>query len=110
MTTEQKEWKHYSVEDLIKDGKLLIGDGYRAKNSELASSGLPFARAGNVNNGFVLDNADFFLGRILRGLGISSAKPEMWYSRLKEQSDALDSLLRTVRTSCTRHNCASGGV
>jgi type I restriction enzyme S subunit len=38
--------------DLIRDGVLEIGDGYRAKNSELGTSGLPFIRAGDLNDGF----------------------------------------------------------
>ena len=74
MTAEQKDWKHYSIEDLMKEGKLLIGDGYRAKNSELASSGLPFARAGNVNNGFVFDDADFFPRENLARVGTKLSK------------------------------------
>jgi type I restriction enzyme S subunit len=40
------------VADLIRDGVLEIGDGYRAKNSELGNSGLPFIRAGDLNDGF----------------------------------------------------------
>lgn len=44
---------------LISQGKLSIGDGYRAKNSELTQSGIPFARAGNINNGFKFENCDF---------------------------------------------------
>jgi type I restriction enzyme S subunit len=36
--------------DLIETGILEIGDGYRAKNSELSSPGLPFIRAGNLSN------------------------------------------------------------
>ena len=39
------------VSDLIGEGVLEIGDGYRAKNSELGEPGLPFIRAGNLNNG-----------------------------------------------------------
>src|SRR5881296_3337917 len=38
--------------DLIRDGVLEIGDGYRAKNSEIGEPGLPFIRAGNLSNGF----------------------------------------------------------
>jgi type I restriction enzyme, S subunit len=44
--------------DLIRDGILEIGDGYRAKNSELGEPGLPFIRAANLNNGFDTDAAD----------------------------------------------------
>jgi len=38
--------------DLVRDRVLEIGDGYRAKNSELGTTGLPFIRAGDLNNGF----------------------------------------------------------
>src|SRR5205807_4437604 len=37
--------------DLIRERVLEIGDGYRAKNSEFGETGLPFIRAGNLNNG-----------------------------------------------------------
>lgn len=54
------EWELHHTQKLIAEAKLLIGDGYRAKNSELATSGLPFARAGNIDNGFHFENADRF--------------------------------------------------
>jgi type I restriction enzyme S subunit len=54
------EWKKYQVSDLIDHSALIIGDGYRAKNSELSNSGLPFARAGNINSGFHFSDADCF--------------------------------------------------
>ena len=54
------EWRQHEVSALIDGGSLFIGDGYRAKNEELASSGLPFARAGNINNGFQFEDADHF--------------------------------------------------
>jgi len=54
------EWRQYSVSDLIERGALVIGDGYRAKNEELSHSGLPFARARNINGGFRFDDADRF--------------------------------------------------
>ena len=50
----------YSVEELIRLSLLEIGDGYRAKNSELSDVGIPFARAGNINDGFRFEGADFF--------------------------------------------------
>ena len=50
----------YRIEELIREKLLEIGDGYRAKNSELSSSGVPFARAGNINDGFKFNNADYF--------------------------------------------------
>jgi type I restriction enzyme S subunit len=37
--------------DLIREGVLEIGDGYRAKNSEFGEPGIPFIRAGNLNSG-----------------------------------------------------------
>jgi len=41
-----------TADDLAKGGVLEIGDGYRAKNSELEGPGLPFIRAGDLNKGF----------------------------------------------------------
>lgn len=56
------------VADLIAEGRLLIGDGYRAKNAELGSDGLPFARAANIDGGFAFEGSDRFpeadLGRV----------------------------------------------
>ncbi|MBI2954379.1 MAG: restriction endonuclease subunit S [Chloroflexi bacterium] len=52
------EWKEYNVAELLRTGALYIGDGYRAKNEELSKEGLPFARAGNINNGFLFNNPD----------------------------------------------------
>lgn len=48
----------YRTSELIADGHLVIGDGYRAKNSELSKIGFPFARAGNINDGFHFEGAD----------------------------------------------------
>jgi type I restriction enzyme, S subunit len=53
-----KGWKRTLNTELIASGVLEIGDGYRAKNTELDAYGLPFARAGNINNGFLFDDAD----------------------------------------------------
>lgn len=39
----------FSTKKLIAAGLLEIGDGYRAKNSEMGETGLPFIRAGDVN-------------------------------------------------------------
>lgn len=43
------DWPLVKTSQLIKDGILEIGDGYRAKNSEMGAPGLPFIRAGDVN-------------------------------------------------------------
>lgn len=58
MSFEEKSWERLSNAQLINEGILEIGDGYRAKNSELDSEGLPFARAGNIKNGFQFEGAD----------------------------------------------------
>ncbi len=58
--THRRPWMRYVTGDLISDGKLSIGDGYRAKNSELGSFGIPFARVGNIDGGFNFDDADRF--------------------------------------------------
>lgn len=48
------------VEELINEGVLEIGDGYRAKNSELGTTGLPFARVANIKEGFDFSEVDRF--------------------------------------------------
>jgi type I restriction enzyme S subunit len=50
----------YEIAELIEQRVLEIGDGYRAKNSELSSAGLPFARAGNVDGGFHFEESEKF--------------------------------------------------
>ncbi len=59
-----EEWENYlhRVSELEQTGTLLIGDGYRAKRSELADTGAPFIRAGNVNGSIITDGAEL-LGR-----------------------------------------------
>lgn len=47
-----------AVSQLIRDGVLQIGDGYRAKNSELGHPGLPFIRAGDLDGSIDTDRAD----------------------------------------------------
>jgi type I restriction enzyme, S subunit len=54
------EWKRWKIKELITAGLLDVGDGYRAKNDELGNTGLPFARAGNINGGFNFVDADRF--------------------------------------------------
>lgn len=61
--------KTYKASDLITDGVLVIGDGYRAKNSELSSTGVPFARAGNIDGGFLFKGADCFPFSTLNKVG-----------------------------------------
>jgi hypothetical protein len=63
------------ISGLIDGHKLVINDGYRAKNSELTSVGLPFARAGNIDGGFDFDGADCFPESELGKVGIKLSQP-----------------------------------
>ena len=74
-TDAQVSWRRYVTGDLIAKGKLSIGDGYRAKNSELGRSGLPFARAANINGGFRFDDPDRFPEKDLAKVGEKISKP-----------------------------------
>jgi type I restriction enzyme S subunit len=50
--------------ELMDDGFLQIGDGYRAKNNELGGDGIIFLRAGHVGDGHIdFAGADRFIGR-----------------------------------------------
>src|SRR5262249_45011818 len=54
-------WEAAVTGDLMKEGLIDIGDGYRAKNSEMTDdeTGMPFVRIGNVRDGFLdLSDAD----------------------------------------------------
>ena len=68
-------WRRRDAGELIRDGSLTVGDGYRAKNSELAGSGLPFARAGNVADGFRFSDADRFPEDRLHRAGDKTSRP-----------------------------------
>ena len=63
------EWLQYDVRALIDSEMLAIGDGYRAKNAEFSPSGILFARAGNINNGFQFSGADHFPEEDLQRVG-----------------------------------------
>ncbi len=60
MTDTSGAWVPVSTTELIEQGVLEIGDGYRAKNSELAETGIPFARVANLRDGFEFQDADLF--------------------------------------------------
>lgn len=60
------------TETLIANGVLLINDGYRAKNAELAEAGLPFARAGNLQSHFDFSGAD-----LLGDAGVRAAREKV---------------------------------
>lgn len=58
------------VQELIDNSVLLIGDGYRAKNSEFADDGLPFIRAGNLKaDGLDLAGAEILSARSTAAAG-----------------------------------------
>ena len=63
------EIEEHRVQSLIDARALLIGDGYRAKNSEMAAGGLPFLRAGNLNK----DGLDLSGAEILGVQGVDAA-------------------------------------
>lgn len=65
----------HSVAKLIEDNLLTIGDGYRAKNVELASTGIPFARVGNIDGGFNFAEADLFPLDGLNKVGDKVSRP-----------------------------------
>jgi type I restriction enzyme S subunit len=65
----------YRIEHLIAVGLMEIGDGYRAKNSELSDQGIPFARAANINDGFKFDSADLFPVDALSRVGNKISRP-----------------------------------
>jgi len=55
------EWREYTFATLIQAQALEIGDGYRAKNSELGGDGPFFLRAGHVRDTHIdFDGADRF--------------------------------------------------
>ena len=63
------------IQELMDKGFLFVGDGYRAKNSELSKAGLPFARAGNINSGFHFDGAECIPEDKLAKVGNKVSKP-----------------------------------
>jgi type I restriction enzyme S subunit len=62
-------WRLVLVGELIDRRQLIVNDGYRAKNIELGDEGLPFARAGNVRDGFHLADADRLSSKNVRRAG-----------------------------------------
>jgi len=76
MKLPAKIWRQLRVSDLIGNDSLEIGDGYRAKNSEMGSVGLPFARAGNINNGFNFEDADLLREKSVGQVGNKISQPD----------------------------------
>jgi len=57
------------------EGVLEIGDGYRAKNSELADDGLPFVRAGDLRSGLALDGVERLSAASVAKAGTKLSRP-----------------------------------
>lgn len=68
------DYEEHKVEVLLREGALLINDGFRAKNNELSNTGIPFARAGNIDGGFHFENADRVPARTLAKVGLKRSK------------------------------------
>lgn len=59
-----------SIDELIRTGALLVGDGYRTKRSELDTSGYRIIRAGDLNDGAVdLTSSDFVASKFGEKIG-----------------------------------------
>jgi len=69
------ELARVGIQELIEDGDLQVNDGYRAKNSELSDHGIPFARAGNIQDGFHFAGADLFPTEDLGKVGFKISQP-----------------------------------
>lgn len=71
------EWSVINIADLIGDGVLEIGDGYRAKNSEFeADGGLPFVRVGNVGSSIQTEGLDELPDRERDRYGSKVSRPQ----------------------------------
>ena len=68
-------YEQHDVEVLLQEGALVINDGYRAKNSELSDTGIPFARAGNIDGGFHFEDADRVPTHTLAKVGLKRSLP-----------------------------------
>jgi type I restriction enzyme S subunit len=68
-------WTRTTVEQLVRDGALSVHDGYRAKNAELGRQGLPFVRAGNIDQGFHFEGADCLSEEHLAKAGDKVSRP-----------------------------------
>jgi type I restriction enzyme S subunit len=70
------EWRESTFEELIQARALQIGDGYRAKNSELGGDGPIFLRAGHVRNTHIdLDGVDRFRRNLATAVAPKMSRP-----------------------------------
>jgi type I restriction enzyme S subunit len=70
------EWREHTFADLIESSALEIGDGYRAKNSELGGDGPIFLRAGHVRDTHIdLDGVDRFRRELASAVAPKMSRP-----------------------------------
>ena len=70
------EWREYTFADMIQARVLEIGDGYRAKNSELGGDGPIFLRAGHVRDAHIdLDGVDRFRHELAGAVASKMSRP-----------------------------------
>jgi len=70
------EWREYTFADMIQARVLEIGDGYRAKNSELGGDGPIFLRAGHVRDTHIdLDGVDHFRRELAGAVASKMSRP-----------------------------------
>ena len=67
--------ERHQVQYLIDESVLEVGDGYRAKQAELADQGLPFARAANIDGGFRFDGAELLGWPAVKKAGSKVSQP-----------------------------------
>jgi type I restriction enzyme S subunit len=71
------EWREYVFSELIQRNLLEIGDGYRAKNSELGGDGPIFLRAGHVRDTHIdLDGVERFHRTLADAVATKMSRPE----------------------------------
>ena len=69
------ELETVTTQSLTDSGVLVIGDGYRAKRSELRPTGLPFARAGNIDGGFQFTDCEYMGADGIQAAGDKLSRP-----------------------------------
>ena len=70
-----EEWTRWPTATLIANKWLEIGDGYRAKNDEMSTQGLPFIRAGDVDGRVNTKNTDLLGPKSLNAVGSKRSRP-----------------------------------
>jgi type I restriction enzyme S subunit len=71
----ESELETVTTQSLTDSGVLVIGDGYRAKRSELRPKGLPFARAGNIDGGFRFTDCEYMGVDGVQAAGVKVSRP-----------------------------------